>query len=250
MAPTTDIIVLVHNRLSITKSFVDRLFANTENFKLIFVDNGSTDGTPQYLSDGELAKKWSVLTIKNNSGVIHGRNHGAKLVTSQFFVNLDNDQYVGPGWLDALHKTMSRGYDIVGKEAWKLVPPKSGSKIVYHGETIDADYYPSRKCKHATDEYSYVGCGGMLIKKSVYEDLGLFDERFAPAYFEDPDFCYRVIKSGGKIGWCPSSHIDHLEHQTISTQHDFNKKDQFRKSWNYFIEKWTPFYPLSRMDYA
>ena len=53
MTPRVDIICLVHNGLSITKGFVKALFENTSNFRLIFVDNGSTDGTPDFLKEGE-----------------------------------------------------------------------------------------------------------------------------------------------------------------------------------------------------
>ena len=57
MLPRTDIICLVHNSLPVTRGFVKSLFANTSNFRLIFVDNGSTDDTPKFLKDGETHDK-------------------------------------------------------------------------------------------------------------------------------------------------------------------------------------------------
>jgi len=47
--PKTDIVVLVHNSLPVTKGFIKHLFQNTENFRLIEVDNGSGAETAEYL---------------------------------------------------------------------------------------------------------------------------------------------------------------------------------------------------------
>ena len=243
MHATTDIIVLVHNRLEITKGFVDHLFKATENFNLLFIDNHSTDGTPKYLKEGESTGKWRVLTMNTNEGIVVPRNVGAKLTKSDFFLNIDNDQYPRPGWLQKLHDLIDKGYDIAGCEAWKLQAPGSGGNLVMDGQNYPMDYFPGRHCSRKGEEYTYIGCGGMLIKRSVYNDIGLFDEQFSPAYFEDPDFCFRVIKAGYKLGWCADCPITHLGHQTIRSQSLFAKNKQFHKSWGRFKEKWNPYYP-------
>lgn len=243
MHPHTDIIALVHNKLSVTKQFVDRLFKHTENFRLIFVDNGSSDDTPIYLKENN--NRWTVLTHDKNLGVIGGRNSATRLITSDYFLNIDNDQLVTPGWLDLLYECMSKGYDIVGSEAWKLALPGSKGQVVLNGQPgpQDRSYFPYMKCTKRDDSFTYIGCGGMLIKKTVLDDIGLFDDRFSPAYFEDPDFCFRAIQAGYKLGWCPECKIDHLAHQTIGSQNAFNKNAQFFKSWGEFQRKWSPYYP-------
>lgn len=233
MIKTTDIICLVFNNLSLTQRFVHHLFKNTNNFRLIFIDNGSDQDTQKYLNHGKQSGKWHLFRSETNVGVIKGRNIGAKLVESDFFVNLDNDQFVGPGWLDRLHNLLDSGYDVVGSEAWLLTPPSANGK----------SYYPYKHCSRITDSFSYIGCGGMLIKKYIYDAIGLFDERFNPAYFEDPDFSYSCIKSNYKLGWDHQCPIMHLEHKTMNHQTLFNKNAQFHTSWKKFIEKWSPYYP-------
>jgi GT2 family glycosyltransferase len=253
MHPTTDIIVLVHNRIDVTKKFVQRLFDHTQNFRLIFVDNASTDETPEFLDVGRLLGKWQVIRHDYNLGVICGRNSATKMLESGYFLNIDNDQLVTEGWLQKLHDTMNQGYDIVGTEAWRLIPPgRPRQAIIVHGQPLNCpnDYFPYHKCRRLTEPFTYIGCGGMLIKKEVFEKIGLFDEQFSPAYFEDPDFCFRAIQAGFKLGWCPSCKIEHLAHQTISTQSLFNKGEQFRRSMRLFQQKWTPFIPESRMQNA
>ena len=243
MHPLTDIIVLVHNNLSITQGFVKRLFENTENFHLIFVDNGSTDKVKGFLKEGCLQERWELIRLDDNVGVIKGRNRGAQAIKSDYFLNIDNDQYVKPGWLSSLHKLMDKGYDIVGSEAWQLLPLDTKRIIVVSGISQSAAYFPFRHCSSKTEKFTYIGCGGMLIKREVYDDIGLFDERYSPFYFEDPDYCFSAIKHGYKLGWLHSRLISHLGHQTINNQHLANKNKQFIKSWKLFQEKWYPYFP-------
>ena len=245
MHPRTDIIVLVHNRLDITKGFVKQLFMNTENFRLIFVDNGSTDQTPRFLKEGEEQGKWEVLRPGKNLGVINGRNFATTHVEADYFLHIDNDQYPGRGWLQGLFRLIDQGYDIAGPEGWELIPPKApGGALVVGGEVvIDRTYYPYKRCLRPNDFFTYIGCGGTLMKTAVYKKIGLFDERFSPAYFEDPDFCFRAILAGFKLGWYYKCPITHLAHQTFNSQQLFNKKSQFNKSWKAFRDKWHSYYP-------
>jgi len=158
-------------------------------------------------------------------------------------MNIDNDQYPQIGWLNQLYNLMDQGFDIVGPEAWRLVPPGKQGSVVMNNKSYNRDYYPYRHCTQKNEKYTYIGCGGMLVKKKVYDDIGLFDDRFSPAYFEDPDFCFRAIQSGYKLGWCHNCNITHLAHQTINGQKLFKKNEQFIKSWKKFQQKWKPYFP-------
>lgn len=239
-----DIICLVHNSLHVTLKFEEHLFRNTENFRLIYVDNGSTDGTPSYLKKGEAEGKWTVVSSPDNLGVIGGRNLGAKYIESDYFMNIDNDQYVQAGWMDGLFEIINSGYDIVGPEAWQLLPPNTAGAMVVNNELVgDRSYFPFKHCSRPKDRFTYIGCGGMLIKSEIYRDIGLFDERFNPAYFEDPDFCFRVIQANYKLGWKCNCPIVHLAHQTFNYQKLFNKNKQFTKSLTAFRKKWSPYFP-------
>lgn len=240
MHPTTDIVCLVHNQLPVTKGFVKHLFANTKNFRLIFVDNGSDDETREYLESGD---DWTLVRSDENLGVIGGRNLGVQSVEADYFMNIDNDQYPGPGWLQGLHDLMDSGFDIVGPEAWRLSPPRQGGKVMMNGRMHDRAYFPYHHCSRQGETFTYIGCGGMLIKKEIYDKIGLFDDQFSPAYFEDPDFCFRAIRAGYKLGWKYRCPINHLAHQTISRQSLFQKNDQFVASWRKFQKKWTPYFP-------
>ena len=179
--PRTAIIVLSYNGLDITKKFLKDLYANTENFLLIIIDNGSTDGSADYL--GSFAAKRDNVVFEasdTNLGVINGRNHGFQMYLGledkpEYVCFLDNDQFVQKGWLEHHHAVLEQsGCDIVGVEAWLL----------------DKNLKPVEQCKRFGGPWSYIGCGGMLMKAAIPEKIGLFDQQFNPCYFEDPDFCY------------------------------------------------------------
>lgn len=241
---SVDIICLVHNQLPVTRGFVKSLFSNTDEdqFNLIFVNNGSNTATTEYLESGQ--DKWVYVNAGKNLGVIQGRNLGIEYSKSDFFMNIDNDQYPKKGWLQKLFDLINKGYDIVGPEAWLLMPPNKGGATVVCGQSMpDRSYFPIKHCQHIFDKFSYIGCGGSLIRRKVYEKIGLFDDIFSPAYFEDPDFTWRAMQAGFKIGWCHDCPIEHLAHQTFNFQKLFDKNEQFIKSWSAFRSKWHPFYP-------
>lgn len=228
MTKQTTLVVLSYNGKTVTEKFIELLSKYTEPsaFNLIMIDNGSTDGTKEYLTNALSAFERHTLVLNDqNLGVIGGRNMGYALYQSdptEFLCFLDNDQFVRAGWLEQYHEFMESGsYDLVGADAWLM----------------DSSFMPRHNCKKKGDPYTYVGCGGMMVKKEVVDKLGLFDEQFNPAYFEDPDFNFRAREAGFKIGWNSLAKIDHLPHQTLGRDKDRMKF--FAQSYDKFKKKWT-----------
>ena len=89
-----------------------------------------------------------------------------------------------------------------------------------------------------TNEIAYVGGGGMVVKKEAAERVDYLDENYAPAWFEDTDFCYKLRKAGYKIDYHPNPNIEHLGHQTVHNQKDFDSQKAWDKSHQYFMNKW------------
>jgi len=222
-----EIIVLCQNDLNITRNFLNTLYSHTDDFSIIMIDNGSSDGSAKMLKT--FAEDKDNMTLVRNDedlGCIGGRNQGYEISCnlepqSKFICFLDNDQFVGPGWLDKHLKVMDRGYDIVGAEAWLIHP---------------ATYLPVRHNDSLSQEFSYVGCGGMLIKRSVIEDIGLFDEDFGKNFYEDPDCCFRAYYSGYKIGWNFKHNIVHKQQSSVQTSDE--KRKRFLASYEKFKKKW------------
>lgn len=215
-----DVILLTCNNLQNTKQCINHLYQFTDNFGLIILDNGSTDGTVEYLK--ELSKQKDNITLffsEKNLGIIKGRNAAYKLSEeTDFIFFIDNDQYVQEGWLDSYLEIMEN-FDLVGIEAW----------------VMRTDFFPIKKISSPIDNFSYVGAGGMMVKKKVIDSIGLFDERFEKFYYEDPDFCWRAYDAGFKIGWNYKPVIIHKHQGPLLNK---ERKKIFMSNWKKFREKW------------
>jgi GT2 family glycosyltransferase len=234
LKPIVDLIVLSYNGLKTTESFLDRFYKHTdqEKIRLIWVDNGSTDGTKELLSSLVKEKDNFVFSSgEENLGVIGGRNHGkgvsdylsGKFSTPEYLMILDNDQFVQPGWLeDHVGFLEKNNLDLIGVEAWYM----------------NAGFLPIKKLERPGGSFHYVGCGGSLIKKEVVDTIGLYDEQFNPAYFEDPDFSFRVLDAGFKVGCNFGAKITHLPHQTLGKLNREEKNERFITSLRKFKQKW------------
>lgn len=223
MSEQVDILVLTHNALDVTKRFIELLYKNTENFRLHVLDNGSSDNTAEWLESAlSEEENFNMISFNQNLGVINGRNtlfNSVKDSNSKYVCFLDNDQFVHSGWLED-HLSYMDQFDLVGVEAWWM----------------DDNWMPKR-VRARNGYFDYVGCGGMLIKTDVPRDIGMFDSNFNPAYFEDPDFCFRVFQAGYKIAWNDSAMITHLAHQTLGKDAQWMQK--FQVSRNKFSQKWS-----------
>lgn len=216
--PKTSVVIIAYNRIDVTRKCLNSLATSGASFELIFVDNGSTDGTAS-----EVKTRFpSAKIIKNaeNLGIPKARNQGIKASSYPYIVLMDNDIVVSPGWLESLHSKMPEGKGgIVGIEAWKLGP----------------DFAPISKCFSPGDAYSYLGGACCLFSRSVFEKAGLLDEGFSPAYFEDPDICLRAKEAGFPLIWHKCSKIAHEEHATLlHGQKQFDYRTVMSRSYERF----------------
>jgi len=219
------LVVLSHNSIGTTRKFLDLLYkyTNQDLFHLHFIDNGSSDETPKLLQDFR-KDNMSIFLSENNTGVIGGRNLGFEEFSKQsecdILMFLDNDQYVREGWLEQHLSVLNTGYDLIGVEAWQL----------------NRSFLPVKKITSLNETFSYVGCGGMMVRKEVVDKIGPYDMQFNPSYFEDPDYSKRAYDAGFKIGWNIKSRIIHFPHQTLGKASD--KHQRFLNSLQKFRNKW------------
>ena len=223
------ILVLVHDAMELTSDFLHCLYTNTSvPFNLLVLDNGSSHVTEKFLHEKSLIHNFSLLRSPENLGVTKGRNSLLsflleRLVSDDAIIGfLDNDQLVHRGWLKQYLHIFDNGYDIVGAEAWLM------NKVFFPVEKIDTINRP----------FHYVGCGGMFIRKNVLDDVGILDPIFSPAYFEDPDICFRCLEKGYKIGWNANAKLTHLPHKTLGASKDNKRGEIFLSSYEKFCLKW------------
>jgi len=207
------IIVIAHNRLDMTKDCLSSIRSCTKNYELIFVDNGSTDGTQEWVKLNFPEAK--LILNEKNQGIPKARNQGIRESTGDLIVMIDNDCVVNQGWLEDLSAPIKKGASVTGIEAW----------FVGH------DHMPTAKAFSFASNFGYLGGACCMFKREVFEDVGLLDEGFSPAYYEDVDICMRAKKVGHILVHVPTPKIKHREHATlIGAQKDFHYQHALNQS--------------------
>ena len=216
------IVIPVFNQFQFTHACLASLKTVQEQscFEVIVVDDCSTDETAELVPrmDG-------VVYLRNeaNSGFIISCNRGVEKARGKYLFFLNNDAIVKPGWLTALLETFGEQPQagIVGS---KLVYPdgrlQEAGGIIWrdasgwnYGKFDD----PEKPEYNYLREVDYCSAAALMIPKSLFQNLGGFDPKYAPAYYEDTDLSFKIRKAGYKVLYQPLSEVIHYEGVTGGT---------------------------------
>ncbi len=237
------IIMLTFNALTYTKYTVQSLIHHTQcPHEVIFVDNGSTDGTKEYLQR-QVAKHPNFRLIDNatNLGFSAGNNQGVRAARGQYVLLLNNDVLVGDGWLENLVAALEcdARIGLVGPITNYVSGRQRLAKVPYQG---DQEFYGfAQKVRNAnrgklTPRRRIAGFA-MLLRKALYDELGGLDERFGSGNYEDDDLCLRVREKGYAIMVDEGTFIHHFGSRTfVDNKVDYTAS--LRKNKQIFRVKW------------
>ncbi len=243
-AITTSIILLCYNKIDLTFQCIRSLLreVNLADTEIIVVNNASTDETKSVLAcfDGFIR----TLNNDENLGFVHGNNKGAKLARGKYLVFINNDTVVLPGWLDYMVQTAEEDpqVGVVGPmfiyPDWTL---QEAGSIVWRN--ADAHHYgwgrsPEDPRYNFAREVDYVTGASLLIRKDIWDELGGFDTRYAPIYYEDTDICMGARALGFKVVYQPLARILHFEGATTGTDTSTGIKRFQDINRGKFAEKW------------
>jgi len=175
------IVIIAHNRIDMTKDCLTSIRASTKSYELVFVDNGSTDGTPNWVAKNFPEAK--LITNEKNLGIPKARNQGIKETTCDLIVMMDNDCTVSLGWVEDLYAPLANGASVSGIEAWFL----------------GHDKMPTGRAMSQTNNFGYLGGACCMFRRELFEQVGLLDEGYSPAYYEDSlsgDRCVPIRRNG------------------------------------------------------
>jgi hypothetical protein len=214
-------VVLNWNNYQDTKECVDSLLNSSINLAgIVLVDNASTDGSPEKLKR-EFKDKAYIHFINNpmNYGFAKGVNVGIRFALesgADYVFLLNNDALVSTDCIEKLYEALASipNGGIAGPRIFYYKEPQK----IWAGESyfspIKLGIYSPQKNKidrglsEEIKEVSFVTGCAMLIKREVFESIGLFDEDYY-FYNEDVDFCLRTLKAGFKILHVPSAKVWH-----------------------------------------
>ena len=231
----TAIITLTYNKLNeATKPYLASLYkyTNEDNFDLYIVDNFSSDDTKKYIQ--EFAKdKNNLFLIENNEnlGYSKGNNIGITQALQKdydYIALLNNDILLTPNWLNDTIEAFKLD------ESLGMLSPRNNEKCPLKPDNYINGYKKYLSKFKAPLKYvvtPFFSC--VVIKRKVLDDIGLFDENFSPAFWEDNDLSFRAMYQGYSLAYCNSTFIFH-NHSTTTRSLDKTIPERNKQ---YFFKK-------------
>lgn len=214
--PIVSVIIPIYGKIEFTLACLRSIAKHPSKtpFEVIVINDCSTDNSAEILAE---IKGLKVYSNSKNQGFIRSCNFAARISAGQYIYFLNNDTEVTKGWLDNLYQTFSDlpGTGIVGS---KLIYPdgtlQEAGGIIWSdgsawnfGKNQDANLPVFNYAR----EVDYCSGASIMISRDIFEDMGGFDEIYAPAYCEDSDLALKVRKAGYRVIYQPSSVVIHFE---------------------------------------
>ncbi len=247
--PKVSIIIPAYNNIEYTLTCIMSIYNNTGSltFEIIIVDDNSDDATSNISHE---ISGLQYLRNEKNLGFVQSCNKGAEAASGEYLVFLNNDTVVTENWLEELISIfqLEQNAGIVGS---KLIYPdgrlqeaggivwRDGSAWNYgHGDD------PAKSQYNYVREADYCSGACIAIPKDLFTELGGFDIRYAPGYYEDTDLAFRVRAVGKKVFYQPLSQVIHFEGVTSGTDTNYGIKSfqatnqsKFFKRWEHILKK-------------
>ncbi|HIH16486.1 MAG TPA: glycosyltransferase family 2 protein [Candidatus Diapherotrites archaeon] len=207
------VIVLNWNGKKLVQDCLQSIERNTERgkYEVIVVDNGSRDGSVEWLRGQEQAGKIRLIANPENKGFSHANNQGFLAAKGDYVYLLNNDTRVTKGWLSEAVKAAEAGKRI------GIV----GSRLYHPTEKIDESDF------RVVEKQAVCGAG-MLVQRGVIERIGYLDsDHFSPIYGEEIDFCYRARNAGYRVVEAAGSRVVHLGSLSMVMVH--GKEQQYER---------------------
>jgi GT2 family glycosyltransferase/glycosyltransferase involved in cell wall biosynthesis/uncharacterized coiled-coil DUF342 family protein len=221
--PMVSVIIPIYGKIDYTMRCLFSIAANPPqvDFEVIIVDDCSPDNSWEVLKNKVIGIR--MLRNKKNLGFIRSSNIGANAAKGKYILFLNNDTEVTPGWLEELLRTyyLFPGTGLVGS---KLVYPdgrlqEAGGIIWQDGNAWNFGRYqdPQLPVFNYAREVDYCSGASIMVPKSLFDELGGFDEHYLPAYCEDSDLALKIREKGLRVIYQPQSTIIHYEGITSGT---------------------------------
>lgn len=219
-SPTVSVVVVNWNRRELLESCLRSLQTQTlQDFELVVVDNGSTDGSADWVAaDWPRAK---LIRNQDNRGFCEANNQGIQAGAAQYVALLNNDAEAEPGWLQALVDVIESDPG-VGMVASKIVSYEDPTRIDKVGHLIYPDGQNRGRGSGVRDEgqfeqvedVAWPDGAAALYRREMLDEIGLFDEQFF-AYADDADLGLRGRLAGWRCLYAPGAVVRHRLGSTL-----------------------------------
>ncbi|MBR4809646.1 MAG: glycosyltransferase family 2 protein [Bacteroidales bacterium] len=246
----TAVVILNWNTEAYLKAFLPPLLESCPpGASVVVADNGSTDGSLELLS--REFPQVRTIPIGQNLGFTGGYNRALEQTDAEYFVLINSDILVSPGWLEPLVAYMDAHPEcgVCGPKLHALVGTEAGGyekldRFEYAGAAGGRlDYFGFPFCRGRVlqltepDEGQYdtpedvlwVSGACMVTRSSLWRRLGGFDRRFF-AHMEEIDYCWRAALAGYAVTVVPDSCVWHLGGGTLKPDSPFKLELNYRNN--------------------
>jgi GT2 family glycosyltransferase len=207
-------------------------------FETILVDNGSADGTAEFV---RLRFPWvRIVELASNLGFAAGNNRGAREASGRYIAFLNNDTIADAGWLRALRDGVDEeaGFALATSRIVYMHDPavidSAGDGVLRWGGAFKRHHGAPAQVADRSDEVFGVCGAACLMPRAVFEELGGFDEDFFASH-EDVDLSYRARLRGYRCRYVANAIVRHHGSATIGKVSRFAVfHGQRNLEWMYF----------------
>ncbi len=235
------IIIPIFNQHDMSAECINTIREHTQDFELVIIDNGSVPAfKPPFTGFSET----TLIRNEKNKGFPVAVNQGIRAAKGDKIIILNNDVFVTQGWAEKLTAALDE-FSIVGPVSNYC----AGMQQVQIGTYENLDEL-NKEAEEWAGEYEGVAeevnwiigfC--MAFKKSLYDEIGPFDESLWPCSGEEIDFCLRARAAGHKIGIVYDVYVHHEGSQTFNDMEKAGQLDYMEiinRNDKHLIEKWGP----------
>lgn len=242
-APRISVVVPVCNHLDHSLQCLRALSQCTDaaSWELIIVDDASSDASAMTLP--------AITGLRyhrnaDNLGFIGACNAGARLARGEYLVLLNNDTAPQSGWLDAMLRTFQT-HPRTGLVGARLVFPdgrlqEAGGILFSTGQAFQDGRFQDRddpRFNYVRD-VDYCSGAALMLPRALFDSLGGFDARYAPAYYEDADLAMKVRAQGLRVLYQPLATVVHFEGVSAGTDLATGPKSAQVRNRQLFFERW------------
>ncbi len=241
--PLVSIIIPVYNQFEYTYRCVQSIMKNSGevSYEIIIANDCSTDLTTRI---EEILVGVKCVTNEQNLRFLRNCNNAAKHAKGKYVLFLNNDTQVQRDWLKPL-VTLIESADDIGMVGSKLIYPdgklqEAGGILWRDGSAwnFGNGQNPAQPEFNYVKQVDYISGAAIMLERALWEEIGGFDEYFAPAYCEDSDLAFTVRKMGYRVMYQPLSVVVHFEGVSNGTDTSSGQKKYQIENSEKFLNKW------------